>query len=47
MGLYLVKSLVDSYRGRVWVEDRVIGDHTQGSRFVVLLPMIRSGHAST
>jgi PAS domain S-box-containing protein len=39
LGLYIVKSLVESYHGRVWVEDRVQGDHTQGSRFVVLLPV--------
>jgi len=38
LGLYLVKTLVESYHGRVWVEDRVQGDHTMGSRFVVLLP---------
>lgn len=38
LGLYLVKSLVESYGGRVWVEDRVFGDHTLGARFVVLLP---------
>jgi len=40
LGLYLVKSLVDSYGGRVWVEDRVVGDHTKGARFVVMLPAI-------
>ena len=38
LGLYLVKSLVDSYGGRVWVEDRIQGDHTKGARFVVMLP---------
>jgi PAS domain S-box-containing protein len=38
LGLYLVKSLVDSYGGKVWVEDRVPGDHTKGARFVVMLP---------
>ncbi len=37
-GLCLIKSLIDDYRGKFWVEDRVPGDHTQGSRFVVLLP---------
>jgi PAS domain S-box-containing protein len=39
LGLYLVKSLVESYGGRVWVEDRVPGDHTRGSKFVVTLPV--------
>ena len=36
----LVKSLVGSYGGRVWVEDRVNGDHTKGARFVVMLPAV-------
>ena len=40
LGLYLVKSLVESYGGRVWAEDRVPGDHTQGARFVVILPSV-------
>ena len=40
LGLFLVKSLVDSYNGQVWVEDRVIGDHTKGARFVIMLPAI-------
>jgi PAS domain S-box-containing protein len=38
LGLYLVKSLVESYGGRVWVEDRVPGDHTKGAKFIVMLP---------
>jgi len=41
LGLYLVESLVDSYGGRVWVEDRVSGDHTKGAKFVVILPAIK------
>ncbi|BAI60429.1 putative histidine kinase [Methanocella paludicola SANAE] len=40
LGLYLVKSLVESYGGMVWVEDRVRGDHTGGARFVVALPAV-------
>ena len=40
LGLYLVKSLVDGYGGRVWIEDRVQGDHTKGARFVVMLPAV-------
>ena len=39
LGLYIAKSLVESYDGRVWAEDRVPGDHTKGARFVVMLPL--------
>jgi signal transduction histidine kinase len=42
LGLYLVKSLVDSYGGKVWAEDRIMGDHTQGARFVVMLPSVEN-----
>ena len=41
--LYLVKSLVDSYAGMIWVEDRVPGDHTRGAKFVVMLPAADKG----
>lgn len=37
-GLYLVKTLVDDYHGRFWVEDRVPGDPAKGCRFIVELP---------
>lgn len=40
LGLYIVKTLVDSYCGQVWVEDRVPGDHSKGAKFVVLLPAL-------
>jgi signal transduction histidine kinase len=40
LGLYLVKSLVESYHGRVWVEDRVPGNYTKGAKFVVMLQAI-------
>jgi signal transduction histidine kinase len=38
LGLYIVRSLVESFKGRVWIEDRIPGDHRKGSRFVVMLP---------
>jgi PAS domain S-box-containing protein len=38
VGLTLVKQIIDQYNGKVWIEDRVKGDHTQGARVVVLLP---------
>ncbi|HTX43678.1 MAG TPA: PAS domain-containing protein, partial [Methanocella sp.] len=42
LGLYLVRTLVDSYGGRVWVEDRIHGDHMKGARFVVMLPAVEN-----
>lgn len=38
LGLGLVKTLVESYSGLIWVEDRIEGDHSRGCRFVVVLP---------
>ena len=38
LGLYLVKILVECFHGNVFVEDRVQGDSSKGSRFVVMLP---------
>jgi PAS domain S-box-containing protein len=38
-GLCLIKMLVDDYNGMFSVEDRVAGDHRQGCRFVVTLPV--------
>lgn len=40
LGLYLVRTLVEGYHGKVWVEDRVPGDYSKGARFVILLPAI-------
>jgi PAS domain S-box-containing protein len=45
LGLYLVKSLVESYGGRVWVEDRVKGDPGRGAKFVVMLPAFMENHS--
>lgn len=38
LGLTITKHIVGSYGGSIRVEDRVKGDHTQGSNFIVLLP---------
>jgi PAS domain S-box-containing protein len=38
LGLYIVRTLVEGFGGRVEVEDRVGGDHTKGARFIVYLP---------
>ncbi len=37
LGLSLVKKIIDSYIGDIWVEDRVKGEYKQGSNFVLLL----------
>jgi PAS domain S-box-containing protein len=44
LGLYIVMTLVESFHGRVKVEDRVPGDHTKGSRFLVYLPVAEDAH---
>jgi len=38
IGLSLITQIIKSYRGRIWVEDRIKGDHTKGSNFIVLIP---------
>ncbi len=37
-GLCLTRTLLEDYKGSIWIEDTVPLDHTKGSRFVVLLP---------
>ena len=37
-GLSLVKRIMESYGGKIWVEDRIIGDYSQGSNFILLIP---------
>jgi PAS domain S-box-containing protein len=39
LGLALVKEIVIRSGGKVWVEDRIEGDFSQGSNFVLLLPL--------
>jgi sensor histidine kinase regulating citrate/malate metabolism len=40
IGLYLIIMLAEDLPGKVWVEDRVPGDHTKVARFVVMLPAV-------
>jgi len=40
LGLSLVLKIVERYNGNIWVEDKVKGDHTKGSNFIVLLPEV-------
>lgn len=39
LGLTLVDQIVRRLGGRIKVEDRIAGDHSQGAKFVIMLPM--------
>ncbi len=38
LGLSLVKKIITGYNGQIWVEDKVFGDYTKGSNFIVIIP---------
>ncbi len=38
IGLSLVKKIIESYKGKIWVEDKVKGEYSKGSNFIVLIP---------
>ena len=38
LGLSLVKTIIDSYKGKIWVEDKIKGDYAKGSNFIILIP---------
>jgi PAS domain S-box-containing protein len=40
LGLSLVKKIIDSYNGKIWVEDRITGEFAKGSNFVFLIPEV-------
>jgi len=38
LGLLLVKKIVESYKGEIRVEDRIKGNFTEGSNFIITIP---------
>ncbi|MFX1281583.1 MAG: PAS domain S-box protein, partial [Promethearchaeota archaeon] len=38
LGLSLVSKIINLFKGRIWHEDKVKGDYTQGSNFIIVLP---------
>ncbi len=38
LGLSLVNKIISSYSGKIWIEDRIKGDYTKGSNFILLIP---------
>ncbi|MFX1281098.1 MAG: ATP-binding protein [Promethearchaeota archaeon] len=41
IGLSLVKKILKSYNGKIWVENRVNNDYEQGSNFIILIPELK------
>ncbi|MFX1538641.1 MAG: sensor histidine kinase, partial [Promethearchaeota archaeon] len=37
LGMFIVKTLVERYRGNIWIESRVPNDYTQGTRIMIEL----------
>ncbi|MFX1575452.1 MAG: PAS domain S-box protein [Promethearchaeota archaeon] len=40
LGLSLVAKFIDLCKGKIWVEDRIKEDYSQGSNFVILMPEV-------
>ncbi|MHA1726994.1 MAG: sensor histidine kinase [Promethearchaeota archaeon] len=40
LGLSLVKEIIDSYHGKIFVKDRIEGDYEKGSNFIMQIPII-------
>jgi signal transduction histidine kinase len=38
IGLSLVAMLINLYKGKMWIEDRIRGDSSKGSKFIILIP---------
>jgi PAS domain S-box-containing protein len=41
LGLSLVNKILQIFNGKIWVEDRIKGDYTKGSKFIILLPEVQ------
>lgn len=46
-GLALVKKIIEYYKGYIWVEDRIPGDYTKGSNFVIFIPEVIQNYNRT
>ena len=40
LGLSLVKKIIESYNGKIWMEDRVKDDYTKGINCLILIPEV-------
>ena len=39
LGLSLVKNILENYKAEIWVENRIPGDHSKGSNFIIIFPI--------
>ncbi len=39
LGLSLVKKIIDSYHGKIFVKNRIEGNHEKGSNFIIQIPL--------
>jgi len=37
LGLSLVSKIINYYNGKIWIEDKIKGDYSKGSKFIILL----------
>lgn len=38
LGLSFIKKIVEYYKGKIWVEDKIKGEYSKGSNFKLLIP---------
>lgn len=38
LGLTLVNNIIESYDGKIWIENRIKNDYSKGSKFIIVLP---------
>lgn len=38
LGLLLVNEVINNLSGKIWIEDKMIGDHTKGTKFILIIP---------
>ncbi|MGY5872721.1 MAG: PAS domain-containing sensor histidine kinase [Candidatus Thorarchaeota archaeon] len=41
IGLTLIQQIIDRCKGKIWIEDRVKGNHSEGAKFVILLQLFQ------
>ncbi|KKN63408.1 hypothetical protein LCGC14_0502380 [marine sediment metagenome] len=46
LGLLLIKFILEVYKGEIIVEDRVMGDYSKGSDFIILIPELVSNNTN-